>query len=104
MLSQLRDSGDLPEGEASAEPVFPEAAAPKDTLRVILDKKGRKGKTATIIEGFTIGDEAVAEVASALKKSLGCGGSSRGGEILVQGDVREKCTELLRRMGYRVKG
>lgn len=52
MLSQLRDSGDLPEGEAPAEPVFPEAAAPKDTLRVILDKKGRKGKTATIIEAL----------------------------------------------------
>lgn len=45
-----------------------------DSLRVLLDRKGRKGKDATIVEGFTIADTEVAAIASRLKQRLGCGG------------------------------
>ena len=105
MLGQLRQ--DLPEGEepsAPAEDAAPSAPAKKETLHVVVERKGRKGKTATIIEGFTSSDETVAEVAASLKKKLGCGGSSRGGEILIQGDERQRCVDLLKGMGYKVKG
>lgn len=73
------------------------------TLRVLLDKKGRKGKMATIIEGFEMTDEEVDEIASLLKKKIGTGGSSRGGEILLQGDWRDKACQLLKEMKFNCK-
>ena len=69
-----------------------------EKLNVALEKKGRGGKTATIIYGFKRSDEEVAEIASKLKRKLGIGGSARGGEILLQGDVREKLKPLLKEL------
>lgn len=104
-LARLQAEGSLPEREESA--VVPEKAAPeggqKGPLRVVVDRKGRKGKTATIIEGFELPDDEVADVAARLKKRLGTGGSSRGGEILIQGDCAVKAAEALRAMGFNVK-
>lgn len=101
ILGQLKEDPELPEGEEipAEEPVAEKR--PKDKLRIILDKKGRKGKTATIIEGFTCGDEEVAAVAKMLRQRLGVGGSSRGGEILLQGDVAAKAKEILASEGYK---
>lgn len=101
VLGQLRQDPALPGGEAQA----PEAPAPeaKDTLRVLIDRKGRKGKVATIVGGFTVGDDEVAEIAAMLKRKLGVGGSSRGGEILIQGDAAERVRTLLRELGYKVR-
>lgn len=70
-------------------------------LKVVVDKKGRKGKVATIVEGFTLGDDEVDEIASRLKRKIGTGGSSRCGEILLQGEWREKTVELLKSMGFK---
>ncbi len=81
----------------------PSAGKAADILHVSIDRKGRKGKTATLIEGFTCSEEEVQEVAAALKTRLGAGGSSRGSEILIQGDALEKVKRLLVTMGYRVK-
>ena len=64
-----------------------------------VDRKGRGGKTATIISGFTLDDEEIAEIAARLKKSLGVGGSARGGEILIQGDRKNDVLNLLRQQG-----
>ena len=102
VLGQLRQDPALPEGEETA---APEATAPipKDALRVLVDRKGRKGKVATIVEGFTVGDDEVAEIAATLKRKLGVGGSSRGGEILIQGDAAERVRTLLRDLGYKVR-
>lgn len=72
----------------------------KDPLHVVIDKKGRKGKVATIIEGFELSDREVADIASELKQRIGTGGSSRGGEILLQGEWKEKVIQLLRDKGY----
>lgn len=71
-------------------------------VNIALEKKGRGGKTATILYGFEITDDEISELGRKLKQKLGIGGSSRGGEILLQGDVREKVKDLLRQEGFRV--
>ena len=72
-----------------------------DRLQVFVERKGRGGKVATIITGFTISDDAVAEVASKLKQRLGTGGSARGGEILIQGERAEDVKKALATLGYK---
>lgn len=84
----------------------PESDAPaaesrtKPRLTVTLDKK-RAGKTATIICGFAPDDPRAAELAALLKRRLATGGSSRGGEILVQGDRVDQVRAILREQGYK---
>ena len=75
----------------------------KEPLMIITDKKGRKGKTATIIEGFRISQEEVEKIAKELKNQLGVGGSTREGEILLQGDYKNRVTELLKKKNFKVK-
>lgn len=102
MLASKVEDGTL-EREEFAEPTHPESAKAPDTLHVMIDRKGRKGKTATIIDGFTCSDDEVSSVAARLKTKLGVGGSSRGGEILIQGECAERVKTLLMQMGYKVK-
>lgn len=73
----------------------------KGTLHVVIEKKGRGGKTATIIEGFEISDDEVDDIARELRKRLGTGGSARGGEILIQGERKADVVKLLREMGFK---
>ncbi len=73
-------------------------------LHVLIEKKGRGGKTATIVEGFEISDEEVDEIARTLRKKLGTGGSARGGEILIQGDRKADVMRMLKEMGFKTKG
>ena len=75
--------------------------APKQTLRVELDK--RKGKTATLITEYDAPDSEVKKLAQTLKVKLASGGSTRDGEILLQGDLRRKAAALLEEMGFKVK-
>lgn len=94
----------LPEGEDTPDQKDLEAEdKPKQNgkLNVVVEKKGRGGKTATIIEGFTLPDEEVADIAAKLKKRLGTGGSARGGEILIQGSRRDDVIAALRAMGLK---
>lgn len=104
-LSALRGtmSGDAEEpAESNAEATTAEPVQ-KQRLDIILDRKGRGGKTATIIAGFTLDDGQVADLAAYLKKQLGTGGSARGGEILVQGDRRDDVLKLLTKKGYKAR-
>lgn len=101
----------LPEGEPetsiSPEPndsTTRQLSDQKTPLHVLIEKKGRGGKTATIIEGFEISDEKIDEIASTLRKRLGTGGSARGGEILIQGERKADVVRLLKEMGLKVKG
>lgn len=103
ILSAKIASGSLPEPEAAPAPE-PEAPSRKETLHVLMERKGRGGKTATIIEGFECDDDELKAVAASLKSRLGTGGSARGGEILIQGDRRAEVKRLLQEMGYKTKG
>lgn len=99
----------LPEGDMSAASANEEHTSEKpnkqkSALHVLIEKKGRGGKTATIIEGFEIPDEEIDEIARTLRKKLGTGGSARGGEILIQGDRKPDVVRLLKEMGFKVKG
>ena len=69
----------------------------------MLERKGRGGKQATIITGFTCDDEALKQVASTLKRALGVGGSARGGEILIQGDFRQRVLDELTALGFKAR-
>lgn len=86
--------------EAGTDPVKQQG---KTRLDIVLERKGRAGKQATIVTGFICDDEALKSVASQLKSSLGVGGSARGGEILIQGDFRQRVLERLTQMGFKAR-
>lgn len=81
-----------------------ETLAPeKQNLRVTLDSKQRKGKTVTLVQGFTGTEEDLKELAKLLKNKCGVGGPVKDGEIIIQGEVKEKVLTILRDNKYRAK-
>jgi len=101
-LSTLKD--ELPQADETPEVKIAPTPAKKrqsEPLRIELDK--RNGKPATLVSGFQGKDDELKELAKVLKVKCGAGGSSRDGEILVQGDFRVKIAEMLLEMGFKVK-
>ena len=77
------------------------ALDPKDQKLIIsIDKRNRGGKQVTVFNGFSGSDSALIELSKALKNRLGTGGSAKEGEIIIQGDFREKILTILKDMGY----
>ena len=74
--------------------------AEKQKLIVRIDRRQRAGKQVTLIEGFVGTSEDLSALAKTLKTKCGVGGSTKDGEILVQGDFKEKIIELLKKEGY----
>ncbi len=101
---------DLPAGgddatQADAQPEAADALAQqgKTMIDIVLEKKGRGGKKATILCNLTIDDEQLKELAGDLKRHCGVGGSARGGEILIQGDARDKALSYLKQRGFKAR-
>ena len=75
---------------------------PKNTqkLRVRIEKNHRGGKTVTIVSGFTGSEADLKELGKLLKTKCGVGGSAKEGELLIQGEFKEKVVEILKKEGY----
>lgn len=72
----------------------------KQLLRISLDKRNRGGKMVTLITGFIGTSDDLTVLGKLLKVKCGVGGSAKDGEIIVQGDLRNKVLDILQKEGY----
>lgn len=72
-------------------------------LRVLIDRKQRRGKEVTLITGFVGTEEDRKALGKMLKTKCGGGGAVKNGEIMVQGNHRDTIIEILKKQGYKVK-
>ena len=78
-----------------------ESLAPQEqNLRVMHDRKQRKGKTVTLVTGFIGPDEDLKDLAKLLKNKCGVGGTAKDGEIIIQGAFKDKIKDILMAEGY----
>lgn len=83
--------------EPEAESLAPE----RQKLRVSIEHHHRGGKTVTLVRGFVGTDDDLQTLAKQLKTKCGTGGSAKDGEIIIQGENKEKVVQLLLQMGYK---
>jgi translation initiation factor 1 len=106
--SRKRDSDRLVYSSAHgrvrpAAPEAPRRPRGDGSVRVRRETQGRGGKTVTTIAGVPLADDALAALASELKRLCGTGGTAKDGVIEIQGDQRDRLVAELERRGYTVK-
>ena len=75
-----------------------------ETIHLRLEKKGRGGKTVTLLEGFTRRHEELMGLAREIKSACGTGGTVKEGRVEIQGDFRASIASFLQKQGFPVKG
>jgi len=75
----------------------------QQNLKVILDKNQRAGKQVTLVTGFIGKSEDLESLTKLMKTKCGVGGSSKNGEVILQGDLRDKVVQALIKEGYKAK-
>jgi hypothetical protein len=93
-----------PDYEYQTDKETEEETLPKDKqrLRITLDKRNRGGKVVTLVSGFRGTGNDLAALGKLLKTRCGVGGSTKDGEIIIQGDWRQKVADILTKEGYKV--
>ena len=104
-FSNNPDSPFTPSENLEADPPPPEEATEEmprkqQKLRILLDRKKRKGKAVTLVTGYVGSEEILKDLGKALKTKCGVGGSVKDGEILLQGDHRDQVLAYLLEQGY----
>lgn len=97
-FKQLGNPENAPE-EPKEKPKGADIFIAKSTIRVHLEKKGRGGKSVSIIRGLEMTNSMMKEIERALKSVCGVGGSQKNNEIIIQGDKRDKIIEYLKSRG-----
>ena len=106
MRARTTDDDSLVYSTAPERPRAPQArpaTSAEDVVRIWLEKKGRNGTPVSILRGLTGDRDALSALAARLKRACGTGGTFKDGEIIIQGNHRDKIAELLTREGFRVK-
>lgn len=88
---------------AAFQRAVPDLPPNQQNLRIQASRKGRKGKTVTVISGFQSNPETLTALAKKLKAQCGTGGTVKDGDIEIQGDHAQKLLQLLVDLGYKAK-
>jgi translation initiation factor 1 len=93
-----------PAGECRCSSKAEERVPERPVAKLRLEKKGRAGKTVTVVDGLPRNAAFVDALAHELKRACGTGGTVRDGAVELQGDHRERAASLLSSKGFIVKG
>lgn len=91
------------DNSAAIERGVPDLPPQRQNLKIQASRKGRKGKTVTVISEFQTTEENLNQLLKQLKTQCGCGGTIKDNTIEIQGDHREKIMQLLLQSGYKAK-